>query len=416
MNQAFYAGISGLQTHQFGIDILADNLSNLNTVGFRGSRTEFASLFETSVAQADGLSNTVGMGARVQATMMETNGGSLYSSDNNSDLAIEGNGWFGIMGHEDPFYTRAGNFTFDANADLVTQGGYRVLGTVGNNIQGNTLTQQILDLPLGDVNQQVELRFPSELNFPVQPTTLAEFSGNLGPSDGPVKMSAWLVSPNNESNRLTLTFTKNPTPPAVGSSQWDIVATVTDSNGLVTYDTQTGTATFSDTGSIIGFNIPNVNSDGASVAIDLGQNYDGVTAMPSFDFSSASSTDGILAGFLTGYRIDQGANIVASFSNGQSSAVGKIGIFHFKNEQGLDRLSGTRFTESANSGEKYFFQDPDGNNILGANLWTNKLETSNISMEVSMTEMIIMQRAYGANAKSITTGDELIQKALQMDA
>jgi flagellar hook protein FlgE len=98
------------------------------------------------------------------------------------------------------------------------------------------------------------------------------------------------------------------------------------------------------------------------------------------------------------------------------SSVGKIALFHFQNDQGLERISGSRFQESSNSGTPIFFTDGSGQNIIGADVVNFKLEGSNYGMTGGLTELIVYQRAYDANSKSITTADEMMQKALNMDA
>ncbi|RUM65024.1 MAG: flagellar hook protein FlgE, partial [Sulfurimonas sp.] len=129
-----------------------------------------------------------------------------------------------------------------------------------------------------------------------------------------------------------------------------------------------------------------------------------------------SEHDGRAAGDLVGYNINANGEVIASFDNGVSSSVGRVALFHFGNDQGLERVSGTHFKASANSGEPMFYTDESGAYILGSELKSFSLESSNLQYENGLTELIILQRALDANAKSITTGDELIQKALDMDA
>lgn len=419
MNQAFYTGIVGVQTHQYGIDILSDNIANINTVGFRGYQAEFSSLFENAVEStvlSSPTSNSVGVGSALQATSMNQTTGTLMQSDATTDLAIDGDGWFGIANPQGVFYTRAGVFSFDGSRNLVTPAGDYVLGTMGNNISNGILTEELSSLSLGSVTSQQALMMPDEITYPVNPTTQAQFFGNLGTTDVPRLSSATLIDPEGAHNRLELRYAMSTPQPATGTA-WDITATVTSNDGTTVYDTQNGTATFNEFGELTGFFIPNVDNNGASVAIDLGSGYDGIYATGSEEAGTFSSyTDGIDGGELMGYDINQYADIIATFTNGRQSAVGKVAVYHFQNDQGLERISGTLFQESSNSGRPLFFTDADGNNILGTTVRNSMLENSNIRFEVSLTELIIMQRAYDANAKSITTGDELIQKALQMDA
>ncbi|OYZ59098.1 MAG: flagellar basal body rod protein, partial [Sulfuricurvum sp. 24-42-5] len=98
MTQGYYAGLSGIQSHQYAIDVVSDNLANVNTVGYRGSNTEFASLLSSTVVSAGTHTPTaddIEVGVRLQATTMNTTGGTLINTDRFGDLSLSGNGWFG---------------------------------------------------------------------------------------------------------------------------------------------------------------------------------------------------------------------------------------------------------------------------------------------------------------------------------
>jgi flagellar hook protein FlgE len=421
MTQAFYTGISGVRTHSTGIDIVSDNLANVSTVGYRGVGYEFSSMFEeminTNSAALSGstVNSSVGVGTKLQATPMMLQVGEEILSDRSTDLAIMGDGWFGIEGEGKPMYTRDGSFTFDANDDLVTQDGFHVLGTMGNNIVGNTLTKELPEVPLGGVGSQEKLRFPKTLNYPPKPSTIATFSGNLGIEDAVRTMSAGLVDAQSNKTNLKLEFTKSAvqTPPGM---QWDVKAVTQSLDGQTTYDTQTGKVSFDDTGALSPSTLSTIDNNGTPVTIDLGSGYDGVISIDNLAISSSSSADGTIGGDLRGYDINKNGEVIATFTNGMQSSVGKIAVFHFRNDQGLERLNGSRFRETSNSGFAYFITDATGQNVIGTDITNFKLEGSNISMEYGLTELIVLQRAYDANAKSITTADQMMQKALQMDA
>jgi flagellar hook protein FlgE len=419
MNQAFYTGINGLQTHQYSIDVITHNIANINTPGFRGSQVEFSSFFEKSLntdSLGSSTANSIGIGAQIQATPMMQSNGALIDTDLTTNLALEGDGWFGISAPDGNFYTRAGDFSFDGERNLVTTAGHFVLGTMGSNINNGVLTEELVETPLGTVGTQVSLRMPQDLIYPVQPTTEAQFFGNLGVDNVGRLNSASIIDANGQKNRLELRFNMSNPQPTTGTA-WDIVATVTNADGSVLYDTQTGSATFDEFGAITGFTMPSVNNNGTTVSIDLGTGFGGMIANAgdsAGEFSSASN--GFEGGELVGYDINKNADIIATFTNGRQSAIGKVAVYHFQNDQGLERISGTLFKESSNSGQPIFYTDADGNAILGAITRNAMLENSNVRTEVSMTELIVMQRSYDANSKSVTTADELIQKALQMDA
>ena len=417
MSQAFYTGINGIKAHQYGIDVISDNLSNINTNGFRGYTTEFSSLFEEALVTSSSFSNNssgVGIGTKLNTVVMDQNQGVFKLSDRSTDLAIMGDGWFGIQGEGKPLYTRDGAFLFDKNRDLVTNDGYYVLGTMGNNISNGVLTQQLAEVELGAVNTQQKLQFPEDVLFPVQPTTEANFYGNLTSGDETRVISSGIIDAQNNKNNLRLEFTKS-IPQVSPGSQWDIVATVENLEGTEVYSTSSGRAVFDDTGALLSSTLTSISNNGTNLTINLGSGYDGIIAMGDV-FSGSSSANGLEAGDLLGYDINKNGEVIATFSNGMQSAVGMVAVYHFQNDVGLERVNGARFAESQNSGRPIFFQDENGKNIIGTDIANFKIEGSNVRMEAGLTEIIIMQRSYDANSKSITTADDMLKKALEMDA
>ena len=444
MTQGYYAGISGLQSNQYGIDVVSNNLANTSTIGFRSSNTEFADLFTQKLVSAGAstpTSNDVGLGSRVQATTINTQRGSLLNTDRLSDLAIAGDGWFGVVSGAKDYYTRAGNFVFDqvektpgvvnsSVARLTTGDGMYVTGTMLSNfgynptydygdlatnaVQGAyVISATASDVPLAGVGEQGLLEFPTRLAIPAEPTTKTSFYGNLGLQNEVRTISAAAVSATNAQNNIKLTFTQSAVQPPLGIS-WDILATVTSNDGATTYDTKNGQAIFGPQGTLISATLPTMNNDGSPVTVDLGTTFGGLISIESSPISAASQSNGTSGGTLTNYEINSSGTIIADFSNGRQSAIGRVAVYHFRNEQGLNSESGTLFSESSNSGDPLFWKDAAGNITNGSNINSRQLEQSNARLDVGLTDMIILQRAYQANAKTITTVDEMIQKALQM--
>jgi len=417
MTQAFYTGVSGLKSMSYAIDVVSDNLANVSTVGFRGSEYEFSSLFDDAINSSSGaVSNDgIGVGSRISATNIKEAQGSLMLTDRSTDMAIMGDGWFGIQGENKPVYTRDGAFTFDANDDLVSVDGYHVLGTMGGNINDTTLAGVLDEVPLGDVASQEKLRFPKSLTYPPEPTSNAKFIGNIGFEDEVRTIGAGVVDPQSNKNELKLTFTKAANQVLPGS-QWNVVATTQTLDGQTIYDTKNGTVNFDFRGALESTSLTTIDNNGAIIAMDLGSGFDGVVALNNTDIYASSSADGTIGGDLAGYSINKNAEVIATFTNGMQSSVGKIAIFHFQNDQGLERLNGSKFQMGTNSGEPFFFTDANGENIIGTDIANFMLESSNVEMTYGMTELIILQRSYDANSKSITTADEMMQKALNMSA
>lgn len=445
MTQGYYAGITGIQTNQYGLDVISDNLANSGTTAYKSSSTEFSDLFTralNSSTTSTPTSDDIGYGVKLQATSFQMQQGTLMPSERFNDLALEGNGWFGVMTtNEEYFYTRDGSFSFDtyqnvegdvnsSSARLVTADGMYVQGTMLTNFAYNgafdygdsvsngstgafVINQPTNDAELTGVNDQGILEFPTRLAYPVVPTTEASFFGNLGINNESRMISANVISASNETNQLKLTFTMSATQPTEGVA-WDVVATITSNDGSTVYDTKNGQAIFGKSGALSSFDITSMDNDGTAVAINLGTNYSGVISIDGVGISGSSSSDGVSGGTLTKYGINPNGVIVADFSNGRQSAIGRVAVYHFQNDQGLNREGGTYFQESADSGKPLFWTDANGNTISGAIVRSGNLEASNVRVDVGLTDMIIMQRAYQANSKTITTVDEMIQKALSM--
>jgi len=418
MNQAFYTGVSGLKNYTTGIDVVSDNLANTQTTGFRAYDAEYASLFEETLASTSAsLSDSIGAGVRVQATGMDTSQGILMSTERSLDVAISGDGWFGIAAGEEgmPLYTRDGSFGVDADANLVTNDGYYVLGTMANNIdENNVLTQQLEQTQLGAVGNQGKLSLPQTLTIPTQPSSEAQFMGNLGTDAQTVSMGVAVIDAQSDRNNLELIFTKSEAQPTSGT-QYDVVAQLTSADGSVVYDTQEGVVNFDGTGALISSTLDTIDNNGTPLKINLGEGSDGIISMDA-PVSYSSAADGKMGGDLTGYTIDNDGDIIASFSNGEQSSIGKLAVYHFQNDQGLARVNSSRFEQSDNSGDALFYKDANGNNVTGTTISNFALESSNVDMTAGLTELIILQRSYDANSKSVTTADEMIQKALEMDA
>ena len=444
MTQGYYAGISGLQSNQYGLDVISTNLANTSTIGYKGSTTEFSDLF-TKTLNTDNAntptSNDIGFGVQVQATSIQFQQGSFIPSDRFSDLALDGNGWFGVTSQNKTYFTRDGHFTFDSYlqkaedinssaSHLLTADGMYVTGTMLNNFTYDAgfdygdltsngvsgayvINAPATDAPLASSTEQTKIDFPTRLAYPVIPTTKINFMGNLGIDDTSRSMYGTAINSLNETNQLKLTFTKSALQPSDGVA-WDIIATTTSKDGSTVYDTQNGQATFKGNGALSSFTIPSIDNHGSPITINLGSDFGGVVSSNGIPISGGAQGDGYAGGILTKYAINSEGIIIADFTNGRQSVIGRVAVYHFQNDQGLNREGGSYFRETGNSGKPIFWNDANGNPGTGAIVKSGQLEQSNVRMEVGLTDMIIMQRAYQANAKTITTVDEMIQKALQM--
>ncbi|MDD4504859.1 MAG: flagellar hook-basal body complex protein [Sulfurospirillaceae bacterium] len=180
-------------------------------------------------------------------------------------------------------------------------------------------------------------------------------------------------------------------------------------------DAQTGTLAFGGAGQLLSNSVPVLSNGGTLLTLNLGTagNYDGLISSTTIEKANVVTSDGSVEGFLKDYAMDGNGNVVAEFSNGKSSAIAKVAIYHFQNDQGLSQTSSTLFEESSNSGEAIFYTK-NGESFLGSQIFSNKLEGSNVSLATALTELIVIQKAFDASSKSITTSDELLQNAINM--
>jgi flagellar hook protein FlgE len=343
--------------------------------------------------------------------------GSLLETQRNSDLAIMGDGWFGVQGtNQNTLYTKDGSFGIDGDGSLVTADGYYVLGSIAGNIdENNQLIQPLDTTPLADPQMQTAIKLPNTLTYPVSPSTVASFDANLGNSDEPVSMNVALIDSDGNRNNLELVFQKKEQQDSTGIA-YSVTSKVTSANGDIQYSLDSGDLLFDETGKFISSTLTSVDNNGTPVTLDFGTGYDGLTATTLSQPYFSTSADGNIGGELLGYTFSENGDVIAGFSNGEQSSVAKIAVYHFQNDQGLARVSGSRFETISNSGKAMFYKDQEGNNVIGAHLISGSLESSNVDLTTGLTDLIVMQRSYDANSKIITTADEMIQKALQMSA
>jgi len=540
MLRTFYNGVSGVKTHSYGMDVWANNISNINNVGFTASLPEFKSIFyQTSVEAGNNpTQDQVGLGATKNSTSLSFyRQGSLQVTDNKLDMAIAGEGFFGVRDYTGAtLYTRAGSFGVNANRELVNNEGKYVLGTQNplttitpnasaisqyGTLNGKpydnayTLAQKD-DLELGDVGSQGIIKLPNFLYLPPEATKSVTYKGNLNsslilekanitlenntytsdidtatkqltlkgkvdkndkildPKQGdmititvkdangvstnfttslgkngewtantklltsidltkPLEISAVLTTnqekantdkfitelykPNGEKNLLTLKLTKQ-IPQGARSTKWNAVATVTKADGSVVSQSN-GELVFDSFGRVVSSSLGSIDNEGTDVNLDFGK-YNGVGNTYTGLTSTANTRnvnitqDGLAEGVLREYATNNSGNIIANFTNGRSTSVAKVALYHFQNDQGLNKLGDNVYGESSNSGKAFFYKDANGKTFYNSRIQNYNLEMSNVDLAQALTEVIVMQKGYDASSKSITTGNEMLQTAIQM--
>jgi len=458
MTSSFYNGVNGIKAHDTGIAVVSNNLANINKSGFKSDRAEFSTFYEkalTGTYSGSGYETSYGGddkaygGVQTQTIALNLQQGYIQKSDSDLDFAIEGDGWFGIEGSNgEQYFTRQSVYNRDANGDIVDIGGNYLLGTQSKNIEdGVVVGDDRVDM--SDVAEQTKINLPSELFYPAESTTEVKLKGVLNPvvKKEPDPDSGELVEvPNVERRssdiysaksdaryRLDLIFTKQVPQEGLGSI-WDVEATLVDPNTIVendegekvpkVIDEKSGLVAFNGEGALIKSELESLDNDGTDLKINLGSVLDPDVAGSGFDglvstthdyfIEDSATKNGLPSGELVDYTTDENGEIFAAFDNGKSVPVAKIALYHFQNDQGLAKVSDTHLVETANSGKPIFFKDSDDSYLTGATLLSGHIEGSNVDTAVSMTELIVMQKAYSANAKTITTSDQMLQRAINL--
>lgn len=385
MLRSLYSGISGLRSHQQMLDVTGNNIANVNTVGFKSSTTVFQDTLSQMTQGAGGPQTGIGgtnpaqIGLGVQVAGVSTNfaQGSAQATGKATDLMISGDGFFVTRLGNDTVYSRAGAFDFDADGRLVTAD--------GKIVQGYSATNGVVN----DGGGLSDITLPIDAAAPATATSSATVSGNL-PSDTAVgetlNRDATVYDQYGTKHTLSLGYTRT-------AGGWSVAA----SNGQGT--SATGTITFGADGKITSGQTLQVGG----IAVDMTQ----LSGFASLNTASISSQNGHEAGSLQGYSISKDGTVVGSFSNGSSLAIGRIALATFANPAGLEKTGASGYRATANSGNANV--GVPGSAGVGS-LASGTLEMSNVDLSQEFTNLIVAQRGFQANARIITTSDEVLQE------
>ena len=142
--------------------------------------------------------------------------------------------------------------------------------------------------------------------------------------------------------------------------------------------------------------------------------YDGMTSAANSDKNIAITKNGYPEGSLKTYQMDDAGNIQAIFDNTRMYPIAKVALYHFQNDQGVAKIGDNLYEATANSGKAFFYKNARGEVFYNSQIKSNRLEMSNVDLAQALTEIIVVQKAYDASSKSITTSDQMVQTAIQM--
>lgn len=461
MMRSLYSGVSGLQNHQTRMDVIGNNVSNVNTTGFKRGRVNFQDMISQQLSGAarpteelGGVNpKEVGLGMTIATIEQVFTQGNLQSTGVSTDVAIQGNGFFIMKIGEESFYTRNGAFGLDRDGTLVNPAnGMRVQGWMARELNG--------EMVVSTAATPTDLVIPVGSKDPAKATTNVNFACNLnkntpeileGASASDIAKGTWSTeqkiydSFGNE-HLLNVSFRR-----VVGNpNQWEATVNIDPDNAeftqtrvglgttdgvqntfIVNFDNFGRLASVTDTsgnvtnpeGEIVlqtSFTVPGANVDEngnpyrQTMNISLGTIGDmknTITQSASKSTTKAYSQDGYTLGYLDNFKIDSTGTITGVYSNGTNRVIGQLALATFANDRGLEKAGDNTYVESNNSGMASIGES----GVAGkGSLLAGALEMSNVDLSEQMTDMIVTQRGFQSNAKTIQTADTLLETVLSL--
>ncbi len=430
MPSPFFTGLSGLSAHARAVEVVANNLANLNTIAFKGSRSDFRDLFYQQIGQSrSGVASQVGIGAAPISVSRRFEQGTIQNTGGLLDAAVQGEGFFIVRDGDLTLYTRAGNFQLNQDQEIVTLNGENVLGWVRDRTT-NTVDTGTPPAPLTlQGNDRIEPTATTVLSVAANLQT-----GSTTPFSRPIEIFDTLGSP----HILTLTFTPT-APTGTNSAAYAITATLPanetidlgtnatpladpnvvapavtiefDQNGVLSGGSPTS-ATIDMTATA-----PNYAFANGAAPLNLTWNFVDALGIPRITSVAAASAvsdlqqNGSASAELVSIAVADGGIINGTYSDGRTLKLAQLALARFTNNQALQANGNNTFKRSAAAGEALVGEANTGGlgSIVGLSL-----ETSNVDIAKEFTDLLTYQRGFQANSRVITTADELNQEALNL--
>jgi flagellar hook protein FlgE len=438
---ALTTAVSGLQAQSFALQNISGNISNSQTVGYKETDTSFQDLVSSAA-----LDQQTSDGVFASSTSSNTVQGTLTAASSPTDMAIDGDGYFVVTqanetsGSTTTFsgvqdYTRRGDFSLNSDGYLVNGAGYYLMGTPLNPATGaaTTSTPTVLQFNSDFLPAQATTSINYQANLPSSPS-----SGTLDATDytGADPLTTGTVSAEDETtftsqsldggsvtaydsegNAVDVQFRWAQT--ATSPSTYELFYQTNSSASGATAEWQSvGTPfTFNSSGALTSpttssITIPNLTVNGSNLG-NVALNYgpaSGTSGLTQYANSTGDaqvtgiSQNGFAAGQLESLSVDTQGQIEGSFSNGQTVALADVTLATFNGEDSLQPLDGEAFAATPESGSPLFSAT---GKVVGS-----ELESSNVDIATQFSQLIVAQQAYSANAKVMTTADQMIQSLL----
>lgn len=430
---AFNTAISGLRAASSDLNVIGNNIANASTTGFKASVAEFADVYAASVIGSGG--NAVGSGVLLADVAQQFSQGNISFTNNALDLAINGSGFFVTSSQGERAFTRSGLFGLDREGFIVTNTGANLQGfktTASGGLESDLSSLQINTGNLEPI-RTTEIRSLLNLDASALPPTTTPFdpqntdtfnnatSVNIFDSQGnshvltqyfvkDAALNTWTMhikidgqdvgagSPATQQS-YTLVFNTDgslsTTQPLAPITNWTPVNASGNPNGSAVGD-----------GALTSFPFPEPLSSSNFV-----MNLTGTTQFGGAFSVNDLTQNGFAQGRLAGIDISSDGSLFARYTNGQSRSLGKVALASFNNEQGLSAQGNSAWAETFESGAPKI--GVPGTAALGV-IQSGALEDSNVELSEELVALIVAQRNFQANAKTIETESAVTQSIISL--
>ncbi|AOJ75719.1 flagellar hook protein FlgE [Burkholderia ubonensis] len=410
----YQQGLSGLSGASNALDVIGNNIANANTVGFKSSTAQFADMYANSVATS--VNTQIGIGTRISSVQQSFGQGTINTTNNALDVAINGNGFFQMSNNGVVTYSRDGTFQRDKNGFIVDSQGRNLMGynaTAGGVI--NTAATVPLQAPTANLAPTATTRITGQFNLNSQDAVPATtpFSATDNTSYN-YSTSIQVYDTLGGAQQVDMYFVKSAT-----AGQWEVYSGVKGQTptdlGSVKFNTSGQIASTTPLAPVTGstgkfqFTIP--ATGGSFTPQPLTLDLTGTTQYGGKDGVNNLAQDGYASGTLTTFSIGADGKLTGNYSNGQTAVLGQIALANFNNPNGLMNLGGNQYAETSASGVPQISAPGSTNHGV---LQGSALENSNVDLTAQLVNLITAQRNYQANAQTIKTQQAVDQAVINL--
>jgi flagellar hook protein FlgE len=451
ISQALYTGVTGLSANADGMAVIANNIANANAKGFKRDRAEFEDMLSMDLQSGAGAAQ-IGRGARLRNVRTIHSQGGLAVTDILTDLAIQGQGFFvlsnpntEVQESAGKFYTRVGAFMFDKNGYLADSAGGRVQGYSVN--EKGSLSTRLSDIrietnsipPNGtqkltlDINLDARIKTFEQMGTEKNDPDLAATTFNIADPEATSHFNntTTIFDSYGAAHQMTVFFER--VQAEDGEIQWDWHGAIDGKesldppeDGAALVEVVKGSIKFDNNGLLLKeefdesmeINFAGGAKLGQKIELDFGKSLDeggkGVgasTAIASKSITNFHAQDGYEAGNIKSLQIDMDGQIRGIYTNGLVRTLGAVAVASFENQDGMMKAGRNQFYATIESGPPKIGMAQSGTR---GSIFASSLEESNVDLATEFVNMIVTQRGFQANSRSITTTDTMIEEIVNL--